>query len=242
MQTIFRRILIAAALGAAQPSTAQEAPQQQNNPPSLRPAEPPTLQARPVIPANDPRSWLAVQDYPDLAIRDGRGGAVGFSVAVGPDGSITSCRVTASSGSADLDEATCKVIRKKASFHPALDVRGTPIVGTYSSRVQWKFGYQPANFESVLVKRLEPTEHVLTYFVEIDGTIGNCVEFENGRPVAISQSWSPCKFLGTTKPYVDEFGKPVRKFVTQRLTVTVADAPKPPSSVVVPPNVQNCGR
>lgn len=242
MQTIFRRIVIAAALGAAQPATAQEVPQPLNGPSPPRPAETPTSQARPVIPANDPRSWLAVQDYPDLAIRDGRGGAVGFSVAVGPDGSITSCRVTASSGSADLDEATCKVIRKKATFHPALDVRGAPIPGTYSSRVQWKFGYEPANFETVLVKRLEPTEHVLTYFVEIDGTIRNCVEFENGRPVEISQSWSPCKFLGTTKPYVDESGKPVRKFVTQRFTVTVADAPTPASSLVIPSNVQNCGR
>jgi TonB family protein len=199
-------------------------------------------QERPAIPASDPRGWITPQDYPVLALRDGRGGLVGFNVAVNADGSVKSCSITASSGSPDLDEATCKVIRQKAIFHPALDARGVQIAGTYSGRALWKGGFEPQHFESNLVRQVEPKERVLTYFVEIDGTIRNCIERQNGRPVPANLTWSLCAFDGKTKPYLDSSGNPVRKFVTQRLVITVEDAPMPPKSKCAQEQRQDCGR
>ena len=182
------------------------------------------------------------QDYPLLALQDGRGGVVGFTVAVGADGAVKSCRVTAPSGSPDLDEATCKVVRQKAIFHPALNANGVPVAGTYSSRVQWKTGFETDTFETTLVQQLVPKERVLTYFVEADGSIKNCVELDNGKPVSGNQRYSLCTFDATTKPYLDQSGKPVRKFVTQRLVVTVENAVLPPRPMCAPDTGKNCGR
>jgi protein TonB len=57
---------------------------------------------------------------------------------VGPDGRVQSCTVTSSSGHADLDDATCKNIQRRARFDPALDSNGQPTSGSWSSRVRWQ--------------------------------------------------------------------------------------------------------
>lgn len=43
-----------------------------------------------------------------------------------------------SSGSSDLDLATCSNVGRRARFDPALDSRGEPTSGTYSNRVRWQ--------------------------------------------------------------------------------------------------------
>lgn len=203
---------------------------------------PPISLARPAIPSSEPRGWITPQDYPLLALQDGRGGAVGFTVAVGADGAVKSCRVTAPSGSPDLDEATCKVVKQKAIFHPALNPNGAPVAGTYSARVQWKAGFDTETYEPVLARQLVPKQRVLTYFVEVDGSIKNCVELEDGKPTSGNQRYSLCTFDAQTIPYLDQTGRPVRKFVTQKLIVTVEDAPLPPGPVCAPDTGRNCGR
>lgn len=177
-------------------------------------------QTRPAIPSSEPRNWIGQADYPSLAYKDGRGGAVSFTLAVGLDGSVKSCRVTASSGSPDLDDATCKLIKERGKFHPALDAKGKPIVGNYSSRMRWEVGGEPRSFDTVLAKRLDPTDRVLSYTVEVDGSIQNCVLTVSGDPGPPSWNETLCQF-GKTKPYVDASGKPIRQQVTQRFTVTV---------------------
>ena len=61
----------------------------------------------------------------------------GFRVTVGTDGKVTDCQVTRSSGSPDLDQATCDNIRRRARFTPATDGDGNPTTGSYSSSIRW---------------------------------------------------------------------------------------------------------
>ncbi len=103
------------------------------------PAAPPAPRFTPkgAVPKGNPGSWATTNDYPSRALREEREGTTGFRVTVGPDGKVTDCSVTSSSGHSDLDEAACANIRRRARFAPAVDGNGSPTTGTYSNRVRW---------------------------------------------------------------------------------------------------------
>jgi TonB family protein len=90
-----------------------------------------------VSPKGDVGRWISIDDYPGSALREGREGTVGFRLSVGSDGKVFGCTITKSSGHADLDEATCANMTKRARFEPAKDTSGTKVAGSYQSRVSW---------------------------------------------------------------------------------------------------------
>jgi protein TonB len=108
-------------------------------PPAPAPAAPPPprFSPKPASPKGNPGNWATTNDYPTRALREEREGTTGFRVSVGPDGRVTSCSVTSSSGSPDLDEATCSNVTRRARFTPAMDGEGNPTTGSYTSRVRW---------------------------------------------------------------------------------------------------------
>ena len=59
------------------------------------------------------------QSYPPAALRDGASGQVIVVVTVDPEGKPTACRMVASSGNAALDEATCRILERRARYKPA---------------------------------------------------------------------------------------------------------------------------
>ncbi|KTR82731.1 energy transducer TonB [uncultured Novosphingobium sp.] len=87
-------------------------------------------------PKGSPASWATNDDYPQAAIRKEAQGTTGFSLTVGPDGRVTGCTVTSSSGSPELDDATCKLVTRRARFKPAVQ-NGTPVAGSFASRIRW---------------------------------------------------------------------------------------------------------
>jgi protein TonB len=99
---------------------------------------PPRIQPKGAQPRGNPGSWATSNDYPSRALREDREGTTGFRVTVGPDGRVTSCSVTSSSGSPDLDETACSLITRRARFTPATDGEGQPTTGSYSNRVRWQ--------------------------------------------------------------------------------------------------------
>ena len=103
------------------------------------PAAPPPPRFTPTsaVPKGNPGSWATTNDYPSRALREEREGTTGFRVSVGPDGRVTDCQITSSSGHADLDQATCDNVRRRARFNPAKDGEGQPTSGTYANRVRW---------------------------------------------------------------------------------------------------------
>lgn len=85
-------------------------------------------------------SWAAriQSNYPPRAAREEREGRVGVRVAIGTDGRVTSCSVTSSSGSPDLDEAACDGMTRYARFNPAQDSAGNPIADSYSTAIVYR--------------------------------------------------------------------------------------------------------
>ena len=98
---------------------------------------PPRIQPKKAVPKGSPANWATTNDYPTRALREERAGTTGFRVSVGPDGRVTSCSVTSSSGSPDLDEATCSNVTRRARFTPATDGEGNPTTDSYSNRIRW---------------------------------------------------------------------------------------------------------
>ncbi|PXW69510.1 outer membrane transport energization protein TonB [Blastomonas natatoria] len=108
-------------------------------PPPAPPAPPPPpSKASGASPRGNPGSWATPNDYPARALREERAGTTRFRVTIGPDGRVTDCQITGSSGHADLDEATCKNVTRRARFKPALDAAGNAISDTYSNAVRWE--------------------------------------------------------------------------------------------------------
>ena len=107
-------------------------------PPPPPAAPPPPSKASGASPRGNPGSWATTNDYPARALREERAGTTRFRVTIGPDGRVTDCQITGSSGHADLDEATCKNVSRRARFKPALDSAGNAISDTYSNAVRWE--------------------------------------------------------------------------------------------------------
>jgi protein TonB len=83
-------------------------------------------------------SYFSADDYPAAALRGNDQGTTGFRLTIGPNGRVADCAVTSSSGSAALDQATCRILRSRARYTPARDSSGNPTSGTDSGRVTWR--------------------------------------------------------------------------------------------------------
>jgi periplasmic protein TonB len=106
-------------------------------PTAAPPAPPPPAVISAAKPRGNPSNWANTNDYPSRALQQEREGTTGFRVTIGTNGRVIDCSVTQSSGHADLDEATCKNIERRARFTPALR-NGEPVQGSYSNRVRWQ--------------------------------------------------------------------------------------------------------
>jgi TonB family protein len=82
-------------------------------------------------------TWFTADDYPVEARKAGAEGMTRFEVDVDAIGKPTACHIVKSSGSAPLDDATCKIVMAKAQFTPGM-VNGKAVAGTYSNNTVWK--------------------------------------------------------------------------------------------------------
>jgi protein TonB len=85
----------------------------------------------------DFNTYFSVDDYPLRERRLGAEAQVGFALVVGPDGRVSRCTITASSGSRRLDRATCQILEQRARYSPAHDVMGVAISGQDSGVISW---------------------------------------------------------------------------------------------------------
>lgn len=161
-----------------------------------------------------PGDLIRPQDYPTTAAAGEIQGAVGFTVQVDPNGRVSHCAVTTSSGNEELDVTTCNLVTLRAMFDPARDGKGRAIASTYSSRVVWSLNDpRPAP---------EPMNFLTSFIVETDGKVSDCkMEGPAMTPQEATQALDVCAkqaFL----PYRDDQGQPVRRRVraTQSITVT----------------------
>lgn len=112
-------------------------------PPVISAPPPPAVVAAPsqavgASPKGRRANWITTEDYPGSAQRAGEEGTTAIKVQIDEEGRVTSCSVTGSSGSAALDDATCKLYQRRARFNPAKDAAGNPMATTYNDRVRWQ--------------------------------------------------------------------------------------------------------
>lgn len=89
------------------------------------------------VPPRHIRGRLKDSDYPREAGEQGAGGVVGVRYVVAIDGRVPRCQVTRSSGSAALDDTTCRLIMERYRFKPGHDARGRPFAATIVENEEW---------------------------------------------------------------------------------------------------------
>ena len=101
------------------------------------PSQPPMIQSARA--KGDVRQLIHSEDYPDAAIRNGDMGSVRAQLAIAADGKVAGCTIVASSGSAALDSATCRILKARARFAPARDSNGAAVNDTYvTPKITWR--------------------------------------------------------------------------------------------------------
>ena len=83
------------------------------------------------------RGEIRDRDYPRGAAEGGVGGTVSVIYTVETDGHATHCAITRSSGSAELDETTCRLIEERFRFEPSRDRGGRPIRSRIVQDHEW---------------------------------------------------------------------------------------------------------
>lgn len=107
-------------------------------PPAPPPPPKPSIAAKATARGN-PGSWVTTEDYPSRALREEREGSTTISFDIDPTGKAVNCQIANSSGSPDLDDATCKNFTRRARYKPAQDASGNPITQPgQTQRIRWQ--------------------------------------------------------------------------------------------------------
>lgn len=77
------------------------------------------------------------RDYPRGAYRDRIEGEVTARLTIAADGRVSRCVVTRSSGNAELDTTTCRLIERRFRYEPARDAAGKAVVSEMGWRQSW---------------------------------------------------------------------------------------------------------
>jgi len=77
---------------------------------------------------------IRARDYPRASVSERDGSYVIVHFTVTPDGRTRDCRVARSSGNAEVDRITCKLVIERFRYRPAIDSNGDPA----SEKVGWK--------------------------------------------------------------------------------------------------------
>jgi protein TonB len=77
--------------------------------------------------SGDIRTMFSADDYPADAQHKGEEGTVQAALSIDASGRVTNCTIVRSSTYASLDDATCRILQRRARFRPARDAAGNPV-------------------------------------------------------------------------------------------------------------------
>jgi protein TonB len=83
------------------------------------------------------RGQLNNSDYPIGARIAGIEGVVAVRFTIRTDGRVGGCRILRSSGSAELDDTTCRLIERRFRYRPAHDAQGRPTAEVATTSFTW---------------------------------------------------------------------------------------------------------
>src|SRR5438270_11285532 len=117
-------LILLAAQGMTFTNTAPAAPVAVSSaqaPSTVANAVPVVRVVTPPQPRAPAQSYCSPDDYPAAAAGTGAQGRVTVMLGLNVLGRVTSCNVLRSSGSSELDKATCNILHRRAGFTPAMD-------------------------------------------------------------------------------------------------------------------------
>ena len=199
--------------------------------------------ARPqsATPLASPAEWVNTSDYPAGALRRENEGITSFRLTIDPQGRVSACLVTVSSGWAALDDATCRLISERARFSPATDRKGRAVEGTYSNRVRWVIPKDQRNPQPGLV--------VFSALVAPDGTVSDCriEKAEGGATAEVKVGpLAACPMPKVEHGYTDADGSPVYKLFRRTIRTELLTVPPPAplkgAAPALPPCAQSRAR
>jgi len=135
------------------------------------------------LPKGNPGAWIGIADYPAAAKAANASGLVEFTMSLSDTGAITGCTIRQSSGNADLDAATCELMRTRGRFAPALNAAGKPVAGTWSKRVNWAMVETPGVRTEWLASEFKRDSRVGSWFSQNDYPPESRLRGEEGRVV-----------------------------------------------------------
>ncbi|WP_442679790.1 TonB family protein [Sphingomonas sp. ASY06-1R] len=89
------------------------------------------------MPPRHIRGRIRDGDFPRALAEAGAGGTVGVRYRVGINGRVGDCSVTRSSGNADLDALTCRLIQQRFRFDPSRDGAGRKVPSIIVENHSW---------------------------------------------------------------------------------------------------------
>jgi hypothetical protein len=92
---------------------------------------------RPLKPATPPQTWVKQNDYPRSALQGRHSGLVQFRLDVDAAGKVFDCHILARTSPDDFADRTCRIMRERATFTPALDAQGNPVRSFFVSKMTW---------------------------------------------------------------------------------------------------------
>ena len=101
----------------------------------------PAVQAaltHPASPIGDQGNWLRTADFPTNSVWKGESGLVRIRLDIEPDGSVSNCRVLYRTNPDSFADLTCKLMKERARFTPALDAAGRPVKSLYLTQIRWQ--------------------------------------------------------------------------------------------------------
>jgi TonB family protein len=106
--------------------------------PSLASAVTLSAPSTPPSPRSSRNAEFLQKNYPPVALARGEQGRVAFEITVEPDGFLSSCVITKSSGFPNLDRETCDFLVKYARPNPARSAEGRAVQVTQQGHIDWK--------------------------------------------------------------------------------------------------------
>lgn len=210
------------------------------------------------VPKGNPGTWVNMNDYPTGALMDQTEGTTGFRVTVGPDGRVTDCVIISSSGSPDLDVATCTNVKRRARFDPALDANGSPTNGKYTNRVRWQIPsfvplisfprgpamqgsawakILPVDFPQKALAEQRQGKVTIELAVSAAGTVEGCTVIESSTHEDIdAASCKKASERAKFQPALDFAGQPTAGRVQTELNWRIPGAPGTPVIPLVLPS------
>lgn len=199
-------------------------------------AAPSPLAAEPVPAVRARARPLAVfpeRDIPRQALFELHGD-VGYRLVIGTSGRVERCDIVAPSGSSVLDEATCRLLQRRARYEPARDAGGRAVPDVVVSRASWALpagvilaNYVTANdYPREALRRREQGRVEFELAMTPQGLAGDCrILRSSGSARLDQQTCAIMRARAHLPPARDAEGRPTSNIVRSAIVWRLPGAP-----------------